>query len=242
MNSHRGVGTRNLLHVLGLLILCTGGRLFAQVTSGALTGSLTDPTGQPLARAEVRASDALHGITRTAVTDQTGLYRFVDLPPASYTVVATATGFREATRSGVVVTVDSTVRIDFQLSLAAIAQTIDVTASLRPLQTTSGSVGTVLDRQRIESLPLNRRDFLQLALLAPGVQGPVDNSELSSRGGFSMHANGGREESNNFLLDGVDNNDPYVNRYVVQPSVDSIQEFKVGTNSYSAEYGRNAAG
>src|SRR5205085_2959591 len=102
---------------------------------------------------------------------------------------------------------------------------------------TNADLGMLLDRRRIETRPLNRRDFLQLALLAPGVEGPVANSELSSRGAFAMHANGGREEFNNFLLDGVDNNDPYVNRYVVQPAVDSIQEFKVATNSYSAEYG-----
>jgi hypothetical protein len=96
--------------------------------------------------------------------------------------------------------------------------------------------------QTAQALPLNRRDFLQLSLLTPGVQPPVEGSELSVRSGFAMHANGGREESNNFLLDGVDNNDPYVSRYVVQPPVDSIQEFKIATNSYSAEYGRSAAG
>jgi hypothetical protein len=103
-------------------------------------------------------------------------------------------------------------------------------------------LGGVIDQRRIQALPLNRRDFLQLSLLVAGVQPPVEGSELSARSGFAMHANGGREEQNNFLLDGVDNNDPYVNRYVVQPPVDSIQEFKIATNSYSAEYGRSAAG
>ena len=110
------------------------------------------------------------------------------------------------------------------------------------MQSTSSGLGAVLDRSRIETLPLNRRDFLQLALLTPGIEGPVENSELSGRGAVAMHANGAREEFNNFLLDGVDNNDVYVNRYVVQPSVDSVQEFKVATNGYSAEYGRSAGG
>src|SRR5207237_2526048 len=100
----------------------------------------------------------------------------------------------QTTRTDVLVTLDSTVRIDFQLRLAALVQTVDVVASPHPVQTTSGDLGMVLDRQRIESLPINRRDFLQLALLAPGVEGPVTNSELSSRGAFAMHANGGREE------------------------------------------------
>ncbi len=110
------------------------------------------------------------------------------------------------------------------------------------MQSSPRDLGSVIDERRIQSLPLNRRDFLQLALLTPGVNPPAEGSELSSRGSFAMHANGGREEYNNFLLDGVDNNDPYVNRYVVQPPVDSIQEFKIATNSYSAEYGRSAAG
>ncbi len=100
----------------------------------------------------------------------------------------------------------------------------------------------MIDQRRIESLPLNRRDFLQLAMLTPGVSPSAQGSELSSRGAFSMSASGGREEFNNYLLDGIDNNDPYVNRYVVEPSVDAIQEFKIATSSYSAEYGRSAAG
>src|SRR5229473_4014784 len=91
-------------------------------------------------------------------------------------------------------------------------------------------------------LPLEKRDFLQLALLTPGVLPPVQNSELSTRGNFAMHANGAREEYNNFLLDGVDNNDPDVNRYTLQPPLDAIQEFKISTNCYSAEYGRSAGG
>ena len=117
-----------------------------------------------------------------------------------------------------------------RLSIAGITHQVDVTARVEPVQTESSELGTVIDQRRIQALPLNRRDFLQLSLLTPGVQPPVEGSELSVRSGFAMHANGGREESNNFLLDGVDNNDPYVNRYVVQPPVDSIQEFKIATN------------
>ena len=88
---------------------------------------------------------------------------------------------------------------------------------------------------------LNRRDFLQLALLAPGVLPAAQNSELSQRGGFAMHASGGREEFNSYLIDGVDNNDHYENSFALQPPVDSIQEFKIATSAYSAEYGRAMA-
>ena len=93
-----------------------------------------------------------------------------------------------------------------------------------------GAQGYVLDRERVAELPLNRRDFLQLGLLVPGVLPPVQDSELSSRGGFAMHASGGREEYNNFTLDGADNNDPYNNRYVLQPSVEAIREFNKTVN------------
>jgi hypothetical protein len=100
----------------------------------------------------------------------------------------------------------------------------------------------VIDQDLIETLPLNARNFLQLALLAPGAFPPVEGSQLSANGSTSMEVNGGREEFNNFLLDGVDNNDPYVNGYVVEPPVDSVQEFKMVASTYEAEYGRSAAG
>ena len=222
--------------------MLTGGPARAQVPGGALVGSVVDQIGQPIPHAVVRVEDALHDLSRSVASDGAGFFRVGDLPPASYAVTAIADGFKTVTRGDVPVTVDSTTHVDIRMPLASLTEAVTVTAKVWSLQTMSGDLGTVLDRARIQSLPLNRRDFLQLSLLTPGVEGPVDNSELSSRGGFSMHANGAREEFNNFLLDGVDNNDPYVNRYVVQPSVDSVEEFKVATNSYSADHGRNAGG
>jgi hypothetical protein len=132
--------------------------------------------------------------------------------------------------------------VDFHLPILGQEQSVTVRAAESAVQTESSELGMVIDESRISGLPLNQRDFLQLSLLTPGVAPPVQGSELSSRGGFAMHANGAREEYNHFLLDGMDNNDPDVNGYVLQPSVDSIQEFKIGTNSYSAEYGRSAGG
>jgi len=228
-----------VLAILGMFAVGGAPPAWSQVTAGTLDGSVKDQTGQPLARATVRVADDRHGVARSAVTDDAGFYRIVDLPPSGYVVTASAVGFREA-HNQLTVRVGSKSRVDFELPLATLAQTVDVPATVHPVLTTSGDLGMVLDRRRLEGLPLNRRDFLQLSLLAPGVEGPVESSELSSRGAVAIHANGGREEFNNFLLDGVDNNDPYVNRYVVQPSVDSVDEFKVATNSYSAEYGRNA--
>ncbi len=228
---------------LALLIVNAGAIVVqAQLTTGTITGSVIDPSGQPVAGAMVVASDGLRALSRTTVSDGEGRYRLADLPPARYDISAVAQGFERVERPQVPVAVDSEQRLDFYLPIAGIVQTVEVTAELAPLQVESADLGTIIDQRRIQSLPLNRRDFLQLAMLTPGVNPPAEGSELSSRGSFAMHANGGREEYNNYLLDGVDNNDPYVNRYVVQPPVDSIQEFKIATNSYSAEYGRSAAG
>jgi len=238
------MSTRLSIVIVGLALIAVLGSVLplrAQVTTGTLSGYVIDQSGKPIPRAAVAASDPLRGLSRETVTDDTGLYRFADLAPAVYEVSASAPGF-ETARSAATILVDARLRLDVRLSIAGITHRIDVTARVEPVQTESSELGTVIDQRRIQTLPLNRRDFLQLSLLTPGVQPPVEASELSVRGGFAMHANGGREESNNFLLDGVDNNDPYVNRYVVQPPVDSIQEFKIATNSYSAEYGRSAAG
>ena len=225
------------------VILSFGGReLGAQVSTGAVWGYVYDPSGRPVPGAEVNLSDAAHAITRGISTDGTGLYQAVGLPPATYAVVAAADRFEKAEFPLVVVPVSGRIRLDFHLVLAGRKEAVQVAAEEQPLSAESSELGLILDRKRIESLPLNRRDFLQLALLAPGVSPPVEGSELSSRGAFAMHANGAREEYNNYLLDGVDNNDPYVNRFIAQPSVDAVQEFRILTNNYSAEYGRNAGG
>ena len=213
----------------------------AQVTTGSLTGIVSDPSGQPIAGADVRATDAARAIVRAAATDAIGIYRLLDLPPGRYEVVARSPGF-DVRRGDVVVTIAATARLDLAMPLQSVQQHVEVTAPLRPSQTESAELGAVLDRERLSRLPLNRRDFLQLAQLAAGVAGSAEDSQLSTRGAIAMHANGAREEFNNFLLDGVDNNDPYVNGYVVQPPIEAIQEFRVATSSYSAEYGRSAGG
>jgi hypothetical protein len=240
MNYRSPLGTFGLLAVL--LIFSRTQLLVAQVTSGSILGYVYDPMGKPVQHAEITITDKLHSFQRIIETDATGSYRSMALSPGVFTVSAKARGFESATRENLVLAVETQLKVDFHLALVGVKHTIEVTSPLVSVQTESSELGAVLSQDWIDSLPLNKRDFLQLAMLTPGVSPPVQGSELSSLGGVSMHANGGREEYNNYLLDGVDNNDPYVNRYVVQPPVDSIQEFKIATNSYSAEYGRSAAG
>ena len=212
-----------------------------QVTNSSILGYVYDPSGKVITNATVTITDANRSVVRKTTTDSVGSFTFVGLNPATYSVSASAANFAEVTEKGVFLAVNSQLRVDLHLTVAGVQKTIDVVATANPLQTESAEMSTVVTQQQIQSLPLDRRNFLQLALLSPGVASPSENSELSTRGAFSMDAGGGREEYNNFLLDGVDNNDPYVNRYGVEPPVDSIQEFKVATNSYGAEYGRSAS-
>lgn len=225
-----------------LLLAAASIMAFGQVTSGSISGYVFDPANRPIANAQISVSDSAHAMQRRALSDTAGLYRFLELPPGAYIVSASAGGFQQVRVTNINVEVNSQLRVDFHPPIAGKGESVTVHAEIRGLPTESSELGEVLDQGRIDSLPLNKRDFLQLALLTPGVLPPVQNSDLSTRGNFAMHANGAREEYNNFLLDGVDNNDPDVNRYTLQPPVDAIQEFKITTNCYSAEYGRSAGG
>ncbi len=165
------------------------------------------------------------GFERAVEADAEGFYSFKQLPRGAYSLSAKAKSFAETKRVPIVLSADTPQRVDLKMLLATESANLDIRS--RALPTESSDLGAVIDRTRIEALPLNGRDFLQLSLLVPGVVPPVEDSELSSRGSFAMHANGAREEFNNFLLDGVDNNDPNINRYNLQPPVDAIQEFKL---------------
>ena len=174
--------------------------------------------------------------------NEAGFYEFNSLPPGEYRLSVTAPSFAPLTTQAIRVEVDQRVRLDLHPAIAGQGTQVVVKEEVPAIQRDSSELGAVVDQTLVDGLPLNERDFLQLAMLVPGVAPPVQGSQLSTRGGFAMHANGGREESNNFLLDGVDNNDSDVRGYVLQPSVDAIQEFKIATNSYSAEYGSAGAG
>ena len=213
----------------------------AQVTTGALTGRVLDPSGAAVPSAAITIGDAQHGFRRETVSGPDGLYRFPQLPPNAYVLNAKAANFSPFALVNIAITAGQTRREDITLAVAGAQTELDVAATSRTASE-SAQQGLTLDAERIASLPLNRRDFLQLALLAPGIAPPVQDSELSSRGAFAMHASGGREEFNQYLLDGVDNNDPYNNRFILQPPVETIQEFRVESNSYGAEFGRSAGG
>ena len=225
-----------------LLLLMPASQLLGQVSTGALSGYVLDPSDRSVPGAVVTLQSVGRSVLRSAHTDLTGFYLFEELAPDDYQLAVNATGFAPVRSEGVRVEVDHRARLDVRVPLAGKGEKIVVQGRALDLNTESSELGAVLDQSRIELLPLNQRDFLQLALLMSGVSPPVQGSELSTRGTFAMHANGGREEANNYLLDGVDNNDSDNGGYVLQPSVDAVQEFKIATNSYSAEYGKASAG
>lgn len=223
-------------------ILLTSLGLAAQVNTGSISGYFLDPSDKPLSGATINLEDTARSSIRIIRTSAAGYYEFDGLPPAEYRLSATAPSFAEIAERPVSVQVDQRIRLDLHAALAVRNERVDITAEGATLNKDSSELGAVLDQNLVDGLPLNERDFLQLALLLPGTTTPVEGGQLSTRGTFAMHANGGRAENNNFLLDGVDNNDSYDRGYTLQPSVDAIQEFKVTTNSYSAEYGVASAG
>ena len=223
-----------------LLSFCAA--LSAQVNTGSVSGYVLDASNGVIPKAQVRLDNAAQGVSRSVVADNAGFYDFDGLAPADYRLHVNAPGFALLVVGAVHVEVDQRTHFDLKLEVAGVDERIEVNGRRPDTETDSSEIGAVLNQALIEGLPLNERDFLQLAFLLPGITPPVEGSQLSTRGTFAMHANGGREENNNFLLDGVDNNDSDTRGYVLQPSVDSIQEFKISTSTYSAEYGTGSAG
>jgi hypothetical protein len=220
---------------------------WAQLPSAEVSGSVTDATGGVVAGATVTITNAATNIQRTLTTNSSGVYDAPALPPGGYSLKVSMPGFKTDVRNGIQLQVDQLARIDFSLQVGNVSETLEVQAAAPTLDTENATVGTVIENKRIEELPLNGRNYLQLASLTPGVTqyGP-GNSIAQARGGgdrsnFQLNIAGQREENNHYMLDGVENTDPNYATYLIQPSVDALQEFKVETGTYGAEYGHNLA-
>jgi hypothetical protein len=220
----------------------------AQAT-GAITGLVSDTSGGVLPGVTVDATNQDTGQVRTAVTANDGFYTIPLLNPGRYAVKASLSGFRTTIREAIVVVVNETARADLQLQVGSVEERVTVQAESPLVETTNATLGVVIDRQKVVDLPLNGRNFTQLGTLGPGVTAPPatlggQNGDATP-GGFGnvtggFNVNGQRNQSNNFLLDGAANNDSFNTGFVLRPPPDAIQEFKILTHSYDAEYGRNA--
>jgi hypothetical protein len=216
--------------------------LVAQTTQGGLVGTIRDEKGANITGAKVTITSPATGLRRETITADNGIFRALALPTGNYDIKAEAPGFATGTSTGVEVGVDQVRNIDIVLRVGSTTEVVQVQADAALTQTETSKVGQIIDNREVEDLPLNGRDFAQLARLNPGVASSGGGGgQQGGEGGVSGFAsNGQRSTSNNFLVDGVDNNDYFAGAAAQIPSIDSIQEFEVQTNTFSAEYGRNS--
>ena len=228
-----------------LVLLFAASPLFAQVDAGAILGTVTDQSGGAINGAKVVLTSEGTGAIATFTTGADGGYKFAPVRIGSYKIDVTFQGFQAVTTKGVTVDVGAEVVQNFALRPGSVTQTVEVTATAPLLESQDASVGQVVDSSSVNNLPLNGRNFTFLAQLSAGVNSPpADTRGNAASGAFS--ANGLRPAQNNYLLDGIDNNSDTVDflngtNYVVLPPVDAIQEFKVQTSDFSAEFGRSGA-
>jgi len=233
-----------LLSIL-LVVFCP---VYAQVERASLAGTVTDNSASVLPNVGVKVTNEGTNTTVNLSTDGAGNYRAVNLTPGSYTVEAVKPGFQRFITKGLVLQVAQEARLDVQLQIGAVEQSVEVSAAAPLLQTEGSTVGQVIDTKPMETLPLNGRNIVQLAVIAPGVTGlsysqtGTINSGLRPDelrpGGTTLLANGARDSSNQLLLDGIDNTEMISQTFVVRPPVEGVQEFKAITNNAGAEYGR----
>lgn len=215
-------------------------------TFGEITGHITDASGATVADAAVTATNVNTNTARRTTTSGDGDYTVPSLPPGTYNVRIEKTGFKAEESRNVPVSVQQSVRLDFSLSVGQISESITVESSAAQLQVENATVGTVIDNKRIVELPLNGRNYLQLVALTPNATtlspsaGQAGSRQGGDRAGQSISVAGQRTMFDNFTLDGVNNTDPNFNTYVVLPSIDALQEFKVQTGVYPAEFGHNS--
>jgi len=221
-----------------LAFLASASLVQSQTVRGTILGTVTDASGAVMAKANVVARQAATGLTRSEQSNESGEYSITQLPVGIYTLTVEQAGFKKAERTAVELRVDDKLRIDFTLEVGQTSDTVAVEATAPVISTDSSTLGNVVDNKKVTELPLNGRNFLQLNLLVPGVNQGVKGSQNQTQGG-SISVNGAREQSNNFLLDGMDNNDLAINQYAVAISTEAIQEFKVQASTYSAEFGRS---
>src|SRR5215475_3375794 len=235
----RGIPCLPLLAFSFLLALPP--QLHAQSTGGRIRGTVTDSSGGAIAGATVQLINEATHSTREVQTSSTGEYIFIEVPVSTYELQVSQTGFKKLSRKGVPLNLNEVVSVDLQLQVGGSTETIEVTGAPPVVDTTSTQLGAVVDARSSTQLPLNQRDVYQLLQLQPGVQSQLGNDLFygSDRAGV-VTVNGGRGRSNNYTVNGGDGNDLFANLPAVEPSPDSIDEFRVISNAFDAEYGRNS--
>src|SRR5580704_12648498 len=238
---------RRALHtvIVSCLTLSTCPFLFGQAT-GSISGTVSDASGSAVPGAKVTVTAPATGVTRSSTTNEKGEYVIPLLGVGNYNVQVDLQGFQTAEAKDIRLQVDEHRELDFKLTPATVQTSVEVSATAVSIQTSDATLGQVITSQQVADLPLNGRDFVQLATLTPGVSQETNpnsffnggpSSEASARGSYSLSVGGSRANSTDWLLDGNDNNELTSGAISILSSIDSIQEFKVLTYNYSSEWG-----
>ena len=227
-------------HICFFVFFVLAQAVFAQ-TTGTIEGTVKDSTGSVIPGARVTARLEGAAVTRPAVSDATGNFVLPSVPVGAYTVEIEATGFKKFVQPHVEVTLGHVINVNPVLELGEVTQTVEVQAAAAQVETTSTQLGAVVNSRAVVNLPLNSRDTYQLLQLQPGVQSQQGYDLFAgSENAGVVSVNGGRGRSNNFNVNGGDANDLFISTPAVEPSPDTIEEFRVLTNTFDAEYGRNS--
>jgi hypothetical protein len=236
---------------VGLFLTLAGATLLGQTVSTQILGTVTDSSGAVISGATITAKRPATGDTRTAITNETGNYTFPLLDIGEYEVSCTAPGFKTEVRSGIELQLQQKARLDFVLQVGQQAETVEVSGRALLLRTEDATLGSVVEEKRIIELPLNGRNFAQLATLMPGVQFGASRMGLNGQGTIAsvlampgqiagISANGQRDANQNITVDGVVAVDSHHSAMLFSPSIEAIEEFKIQSAVYSAEFGMNS--
>ncbi len=222
---------------------------FAQVTTAELSGIITDPTGAAVGKVKITAANTETGQSKETISDDSGSYLITQLPPGIYNLSAEVSGFRKSVESGVRLEVGQRAKLDIKMQLGQVTETVEVQGAAPLLESQSSTLGSVVSERLVGDIPLNGRNFVSLAIMTPGVNGTgfsTGGTIMSGtrpddkRPASELFSNGSREGDNNFLYDGIDNNERLTISIVLRPAVEAVREFKVQTSLYSADVGRNS--
>jgi hypothetical protein len=231
--------TRQVLQSLTLLLSLGCVVALGQTFQGSITGTVLDPSGAVVPGTVVTVTEQDKGFSRSVTTSNDGSYQIPLLPPGRYTLVAMKPGFQMPPHGPMTLLVNQHLREDIVLALGHHGDYVTIEAIPSTVESQTSSVGTTIDAEKVDDVPLNGRNFLELALLVPGVSPGTEGTHISSRGG-AINVNGMRDSMNSYWLDGLDDTSVGVGQYTVAPPLDSVQEFRMETGVYEAKFGAHA--
>jgi hypothetical protein len=237
------LGALAMLSTLFLWLLLLGGIAYAQSTA-SLNGTVTDPAGSVVAGAKVVVTNQATGVATTTQTDNAGAYLFPSLPIGIYRIECSFTGFETGVVKDLKLDVAMTVTKNLQLQVGQVTERVEITADSAAIETATTSIGQVINDKTVQDIPLNGRHFVDLSLLTPGTMTPPANGFLTAplrgQGSFAINTAGDREDTTNWLVNGINLNDNSQNQVTFQPPIDTLAEYKIDNSSFPAQYGRNS--